>query len=80
MTDQEIRDSYSPKDLLLLVLHGMDIGIRQEQDQMVEVEKGFSIEVEGPSLYKLLQQGQVIGPFSDVVELCEFIKMSPDGA
>lgn len=80
MTDQEIRDRYSPKELLLLVLHGMEIGILRQQGQLLEVEKGYSIEVEGPSLYKLLQQGRVIAPFSDVVELCEFIKMSPDGA
>jgi len=33
------------------------------------------VEVEGPGLYKLLQGGQVVAPFSGVEELCRFIKM-----
>ena len=41
----------------------------------ITLSKGYSIEVEGPQLYKLLQQDQVVAPFASVEELCLFIKM-----
>ncbi|MBK8055785.1 MAG: hypothetical protein IPK35_21545 [Saprospiraceae bacterium] len=75
MTDQEIIDKYDPKELLLLVLKGMEVAIHNHDGKYVEVENGYSIEVEGKSLYKLLHKGQVVAPFADVVEMCGFIKM-----
>lgn len=75
MTDQEIIDKYDPKELLLLVLKGMEIEILQHDGKYVEVENGYTVEVEGKSLYKLLCKGKVVAPFADVVEMCGFIKM-----
>ncbi len=75
MTDQEIIDKYDPKELLLLVLKGMEIEILQHEGKYVEVENEYTIEVEGKSLYKLLHKGKVVAPFGDVVEMCRFIKM-----
>lgn len=75
MTDQEIIDKYDPKELLLLVLKGMEIEILQHDGKYVEVENGYTVEVEGKSLYKLLYKGKVVAPFADVVEMCGFIKM-----
>jgi hypothetical protein len=75
MTDQEIIDKYDPKELLLLVLKGMEIEILQHDGKYVEVEHGYTIEVEGKSLYKLMHKGKVVAPFADVVEMCGFIKM-----
>jgi hypothetical protein len=75
MTDQEIIDKYDPKELLLLVLKGMEIEILKHDGKYVEVEHGYTIEVEGKSLYKLMHKGKVVAPFADVVEMCGFIKM-----
>lgn len=75
MTDSEIIEKFDPKELLLLVLRGMDIEIKKEIGKFVEVENGYTIEVEGKGLYKLLHRNQVVAPFADVVEMCGFIKM-----
>ena len=75
MTDAEIIEQYEPKELLLLVLKGMDIAILSENGKIVAVENGYTIEVEGKGLYKLLHNNQVVAPFLDVVEMGEFIKM-----
>lgn len=75
MTDEEILEQYDPKELLMLVLRGMDIAVIREEGQQVEVENGYTIEVEGKSLYKLLYRNQVVAPFADVVEMCGFIKL-----
>ena len=42
---------------------------------MVFLEKEYTIEIEGKKLFKLKQGGQVVAPFNDVEELCNFIKM-----
>jgi len=75
MTDEEILEQFDPKELLILVLRGMDIAVIREEGQQVEVENGYTIEVEGKSLYKLLYRNQVVAPFADVVEMCGFIKL-----
>ena len=75
MNDKEIAEQYDPKELLLLVLRGMEIAIHSDNGRLVEVENGYTIEVEGKGLYKLLYHNQVVAPFADVVELCGFIKM-----
>lgn len=67
--------SLSPKELLLLVLAGMEIPVLADEGPHVQVANGYTVEVEGPLLYKLVQHGQVIAPFTDVVEMCELIKM-----
>lgn len=75
MTDEQILEQFDPKELLLLVLSGMNITVIREEGQRVEVENGYTIEVEGKSLYKLLYRNQVVAPFADVVEMCGFIKL-----
>jgi hypothetical protein len=75
MTDEEIIEQYDPKELLMLVLRGMEVQILKENGKFVEVENGYTIEVEGKGLYKLMHNNQVVAPFADVVEMCGFIKM-----
>jgi len=62
-----------PKAFLLFGLSHFGLQVEQEVGNMVHLEMGYVVEVEGPSLYKLLQYGQVIGPFNEVSSLCEFI-------
>jgi hypothetical protein len=66
---------YSPKELLLLVLAGMDIAVLSEDGNNVYVANEYIIEVEGASLYKLVHKGQVVAPFNDLIEMCNFIKI-----
>lgn len=75
MTDEEIMNQYDPKTLLLLVLRGMEVKILKDSGKFVEVENGYTIEVEKKGLYKLLHRNQVVAPFADVVEMCGFIKL-----
>lgn len=48
-----------------------------QRDNMLQLPAGYCVEVEGPSLYKLLCDGAVIAPFDDPDELCEFVKEDP---
>ncbi len=75
MTDAEIIEQYDPKELLLLVLRGMEIEILNDNGKYIDVQNGYTIEVESKGLYKLLHKNQVVAPFADVVEMCGFIKM-----
>ncbi len=68
-------DNFNPKDFLLFALNHFGIKVTSSQEKIILLERGYAIEVEGQQLFKLLQDGQVIAPFADVEELCNFIKM-----
>jgi hypothetical protein len=65
---------YDPKEFLLFALHHYGIPVLSAQGRLVHTANAYTIEVEGKNLYKLLSAGAVIAPFSDVDELCWFIK------
>lgn len=67
-------EDYDPKAFLLFALNHFGLKVRQEDGKMIYLEKDYTIEIEGNNLFKLLQGGQVIAPFADVEELCDFIK------
>lgn len=46
-----------------------------ENEKNLFLESGYRIEVENPNLFKLLHAEQVVAPFDDIKELCEFIQM-----
>ncbi|MGB3850838.1 MAG: hypothetical protein WA958_12785 [Tunicatimonas sp.] len=48
-----------------------------QRDDVLQLPAGYSVEVEGPSLYKLLCDGAVIAPFDDPDALCQFVKSDP---
>ena len=64
-----------PRELLLLAFKYFDLEMVTQSESKVELLEGYTIEIEGNNLFKLLQEGQVIAPFADVEELCDFIKM-----
>ncbi|MEM1318890.1 MAG: hypothetical protein AAGG75_01470 [Bacteroidota bacterium] len=66
---------FDPKDFLLFGLQHFGLRVQREEDHMVYIEQGYIVEIEGRQLYKLLQNNQVIAPFTSVEELCNFIKM-----
>lgn len=68
-------EDYDPKDFLLFALNHFEIKVIKHEGKMVFIDKDYAVEIEGQKLFKLLQGGQVIAPFSNVEELCNFIKM-----
>ena len=68
-------EDYDPKEFLLFALNHFGLNVRSEEGKMVYLDHGYAIEIEAQKLFKLLQNDQVIAPFSDVAELCNFIKM-----
>ncbi len=68
-------EDFDPKDFLLFALKHFDIQVRSHEGKMIYIDMDYTIEIEGRNLYKLLQGGQVVAPFADVEELCNFIKM-----
>lgn len=68
-------EEYDPKEFLLFALNHFDIPVHAHEGKMVYMDMEYTIEIEGKNLYKLMQGGQVVAPFADVEELCNFIKM-----
>lgn len=72
---KELLKEYDPKELLLFVLKHYQIEVLSIEDNKVEVEGDFTIEIEEILLYKLLWKGLVIAPFDDLDTLCANIAM-----
>jgi hypothetical protein len=68
-------EDHDPKKLLLDALQQFDIDVTSHEEKIVYVNMGYAIEIEGKNLFKLSQANQVIAPFDDVADLCDFIKM-----
>lgn len=68
-------DNYNPKEFLLFALNHFKIEVIKQEEKMIYLNQDYVIEIEGMQLFKLLQADQVIAPFNDIEELCQFIKM-----
>ncbi len=62
------------EEFLLYVLRHFEIEVLSHQGRIIEIEKGYLIEIENDRLFKLSHQGEVIAPFANVEELCYFIR------
>ncbi len=60
-----------------MALQLYEIPVLQDNGPRVDVPPHYTVEVEGPGLYKLLDQGSVVAPFANLDELCSFILNSP---
>jgi hypothetical protein len=63
------------KSFLIFALNHFEIDVFKSEGKLIDLEKGYRVEIESNGLFKLLQSGEVIAPFDDVDELCKFIKM-----
>lgn len=63
-----------PKAFLRFGLQHFGIKILSEEGAMFYLEHHYAVEIEKNGLFKLTQDKQVVAPFSDVEELCVFIK------
>jgi hypothetical protein len=66
--------NYNESDFVEYAFTQMGIKILSREDNIFELERGFSVEVENTDLYRLSSEGWVISPFDDMGKMCEFIK------
>ena len=66
-----------PKAFLLFGLQHFQLEVLQVDGPMVYLAHGYTIEIEGPQLYKLSHEGLVVSPFKEVEELCHYISQDP---
>lgn len=67
-------EDFDPKEFLLFALNHFKIKVISHEGKMVYIDRNYAVEIEGKKLFKLLQDSQVIAPFNNVEELCNFIK------
>lgn len=63
-----------PKAFLFFGLKHYGIEIDKIDGEYLHLKYNYLIEIEGPFLFKLMHEGQVIAPFSRVEDLCEFLR------
>lgn len=68
------QSNYNESDFVEYALTQMNIKILKREGKFFDLERGFSVEVEGTDLYRLSSEGWVISPFEDIGKMCEFIK------
>lgn len=61
---------------LFLICRGFNLEVIQYDEFDLFLEGGFHIHIEDKLLYKLSENGKVIGPFSDPIEMMTFISKS----
>ncbi len=62
-------------ETLLEALKVYEIEVVAIEDTHVKLQNNYEIEVEKNKLYKLIDDGYIVAPFSDLNELCRFILM-----
>ncbi|MFM7431240.1 MAG: hypothetical protein ACKO1F_15255 [Flammeovirgaceae bacterium] len=63
------------KELLLQALQAYGLSVIREDGNKVYTESDYCIEVEGPHLFKLSQDGYIVAPYDNLDEVCQMIKM-----
>ncbi len=58
---------------LLSAFKFYEIEILSVNGNHVKVQNNFEVEVEANGLYKLIDDGYIVGPFDDLNEMCQFI-------
>lgn len=67
-------ENVDPKAFLLFGLKHYEIVMAKEEGKYIHLQNDYLIEIEGPSLFKLMHKGQVVGPFGSVENLCDFLQ------
>ena len=60
-------------EILLQALQVYEIEVISIENNRVKLQNNYEIEVEKNKLYKLIDDGYIVAPFSDLNELCRFI-------
>ena len=62
-------------EILLDALNFYKIEVLAINGNHVKLQHNFEVEVEANGMYKLMDDGYIVGPFDDLNELCRFILM-----
>ncbi len=60
-------------EILLEALKVYEIEVIAIEGNRVKLQNNYEVEVEKNKLYKLIDDGYIIAPFSDLNDLCRFI-------
>ena len=60
-------------EILLEALKVYEIEVVAIEGSHVKLQNKFEVEVEKNKLYKLIDDGYIVAPFSDLNDLCRFI-------
>ena len=60
-------------EILLEALKVYEIEVITIEGNRVKLQNNYEVEVEKNKLYKLIDNGYIVAPFSDLNELCRFI-------
>jgi hypothetical protein len=71
----ESEQPLSGKELLLQAFQAHGLSVFREDGNKVFTESEYCVEVEGPHLFKLSQDGYIVAPYDNLDELCQMIKM-----
>lgn len=71
-----MNEPQTPREWLLLALSDFGIAILADRDNVLDLEKEYSVEIERNGVFRLTWRGKVVAPFQDLAELCHFIQMS----
>ncbi len=63
----------SSLEILIEALKVYEIEIVAIDGNHVKLQNNYEVEVEKNNLYKLISNGNIVAPFSDLNELCRFI-------
>ena len=71
-------ESPDPVEFLRFALGHFGIPLEREDGKNFFLPNGLQVECEANGLFRLSQQGEVIAPFDDLEELCQFILRALD--
>ncbi len=60
-------------EILLEALKVYEIEVITIEGNRVKLQNNYEVEVEKNKLYKLIDDGYIVAPFSDLNDLCRFI-------
>lgn len=69
-------DQLSPTQHLQMALAYYEIAVDRIEDRMFYLFNDYKIEVERGFLFKLFWRNEVVAPFNDLDEMCQFIKQA----
>ena len=69
-------DRLSPTQHLRMALDYYEIPIERIEERMFYLANDYQVEVERGFLFKLLWRNEVVAPFNDLDEMCQFIKQA----
>ena len=61
-------------EILLEALKVYEIEVIAIEGNRVKLQNNYEVEVEKNKLYKLIDDGYIVAPFSDLNDLCRFIQ------